>query len=68
VIRRYGLLHQNGSPFGGDIAVPAQVLVDRDGTILWRRKAHRITDRPTPDQVLDAIGQPHRPTTDDQRG
>lgn len=54
VIRQYGLLHADGSPFGGDIAVPAQVLIDQDGAIIWRRMANRITDRPDPEQVLAA--------------
>lgn len=55
VIRDYGLVHRGGGPGGGDIAIPAHVLVDHDGTILWRRISHRIQDRPSPDEVLAAV-------------
>lgn len=55
VIRQYGLLHAGGSPKGGDIAVPAHVLIDQSGRIAWRRKSEKIQDRPDPAEVKSAI-------------
>lgn len=57
VIRAYGLVHEGGGPHGEAIAVPAQLLVDRDGAIVWRHVARRITDRPSPERVLEALEQ-----------
>jgi peroxiredoxin len=51
----FGLLHEHGGPGGKDVALPAQVLLDRDLKILWRHVARRIQDRPSPDEVLAAI-------------
>ncbi len=53
----FGLLHEQGGPGGKDVALPAQVLLDRDLKILWRHVARRIQDRPAPDDVLAAIRQ-----------
>lgn len=53
----FGLLHEQGGPGGKDVALPAQVLLDRDLKILWRHVARRIQDRPSPDDVLEAIRQ-----------
>lgn len=55
VIRDYGILHQGGGLHGEDIAVPAMFLIDRNGNLAWSRKAKRITDRPTPHEVLEAV-------------
>jgi len=55
VIRSLGLLHPGGGPGGADIPIPAHVLLDRDGRIVWRRAATRIQDRPDPDRVLAAL-------------
>lgn len=55
VAREYGLLHAGGAPDGSDIAIPAHILVDRNGKILWQRVAKRIQDRPSPGEVLAAI-------------
>ena len=54
VIRAYGLLHEDGG-LTGDIAIPAHVLVGRDGTVLWRHVAPRIQQRLTPEEVLEAV-------------
>lgn len=51
VIRKYGLFHVGGSPKGGDIAVPAHVLIDRSGQIVWKRRSDKIQDRPDPAEV-----------------
>jgi peroxiredoxin len=53
--RAFGLLHAGAGPGGKDVALPAQVLLDRDLRILWRHVAHRIQDRPAPRDVLAAI-------------
>lgn len=53
----FGLLHAQGGPRDTDVALPAQVLLDRDLHILWRHVAHRIQDRPAPSTVLAEIKQ-----------
>ena len=55
VIRIYGLLHPGGGPGGEDIAIPAHVLLDRKGRIVWRHVARKIQDRPDPAEDLRAI-------------
>lgn len=55
VIRDYGLVHAGGAPDGGDIAVPAHMLIGRDGRIVWRRVSGRVQDRPVPEEVLKQI-------------
>ncbi len=55
VIRDYGILHEGGGLNGEDIAVPAMFLIDRDGKLVWFHRAKRITDRPHPREVLEAI-------------
>lgn len=55
VARAYGLLHAHGGPGGGDVALPAHVLLGRDRRIAWRHVAHRIQDRPAVADVLAAI-------------
>jgi len=48
----FGLLHKGGGPGYSDIPVPAHVLVDRDGRIIWRHIAIRIQDRPDPKEEI----------------
>lgn len=55
VIRKYGLIHAGGSHRGGDIAVPAHVLIDRSGQIAWKRRSDKIQDRPDPAEVRARI-------------
>jgi len=54
-IRAYGLLHASGAPGGGDIALPAHLLVDRDGRIVFRHVARSVQDRPDPEEVRKQI-------------
>ena len=54
VVRAYGLLHEKGGRTG-DIAIPAHVLIDRDGRIVWRRRSERVQDRPDPRDVLERL-------------
>ena len=55
IITQYGLVHKGGGPGGSDVAIPAHVLIDRDGTIAWRRASRRVQDRPDPETDLTAI-------------
>jgi len=57
VIQAYGLVHEGGGLEGETIAVPAQLLVAKDGSILWRHVARLITDRAYPEDTLAAIGR-----------
>ncbi len=55
IINAFGLVHQGGGLDGGDVAVPAHVLIDSTGRIAWRHVARKIQDRPHPATVLQAI-------------
>jgi len=55
VIRDYGLLHEQGGLDGEDIAIPAHILIARDGRIIWKHVAQRIQDRPDPADVLTRV-------------
>ncbi len=52
VIRAFGLLHKGGALDDSDIAIPAHVLIDRQGRIVWKYISSRIQDRIDPDDVL----------------
>ena len=55
VIRSYGLLHKGGGQGGADIAVPAHILIARDGQILRRYVSGRIQERLASDDVLRVL-------------
>ncbi len=55
VIRAYGLVHEGGGLDGSDIAIPAHLLIDRDGRIISRYVSRRIQDRLDPRDVLANI-------------
>lgn len=55
VIKAYGLVHAGEGPKGTDIAIPAHVLIARDGRILWRHVSKRIQDRLAPKDVLEQV-------------
>ncbi len=55
VIRRYGLVADNGAPGTSEIAVPGHMLIAPDGRVLWRFAAGRITERPEPAEVLAQV-------------
>jgi peroxiredoxin len=57
VIRRYDLLHRGAGPKGGDIARPAEFLIDSTGTIRWVNLTENIAVRARPEQVLQAFEQ-----------
>lgn len=55
VIEDYGLVHKGGGPDGTDIAVPANILIDKGGRIAWHYVARKVNDRLDPDTVADAV-------------
>lgn len=55
VIRAYGLVHAQGALDESDIAIPAHILIGRDGRILWRHIARRVQDRPDPAEDIEQI-------------
>ena len=54
VIRRYDLLHEKGGP-GGDIARPAEFLIDASGTIRWVNLTEDYRVRARPEELLKVI-------------
>lgn len=52
VARLYGVWHADRK-----IALPAIVVIDRDGVIRWRRVSRSVTDRPSEDDVIDVLGR-----------
>lgn len=48
VLQAYSLVHEGGGPGGSDVAVPAHLLIDREGHVVWRHVAKRVQDRPDP--------------------
>ena len=57
VIRRYDVLHPGAGPKGGDIARPAEFLLDSNGIVRWVNLTDNIAVRARPDQVLEAFNQ-----------
>ncbi len=55
LIRALGLVHPGGAPDGGDIAVPAMLLLEKGGLVRWRHRAGLIQERPDPAEVLAEI-------------
>jgi peroxiredoxin len=53
-IRLYDLLHKAGGPEAGDIARPAEFLVDRTGTVRWVNFTEDIRVRPRAQEMLAA--------------
>ena len=54
-LRALGLLHARGGPGGHDVALPAHLLVERGGRVVWRHVATRIQDRPHPAALEAAL-------------
>ena len=55
VIQSFGLVHPAGGPQGEDIAIPAQILIGRDGKIVSRHISARVQDRLDPDTVVEMV-------------
>ena len=56
VIRRYDLLHADGGP-NGDIARPAEFLIDPSGTIRWVNLTDDYRVRARPEEILKVIDE-----------
>ena len=54
VIKKYGLVHAAGRQDGGDIARPAEILIDGEGVVRWVMFTDNIRVRARPEQVLEA--------------
>jgi len=70
IIRRYNLQNRNFTPKGGpfrDMAIPASILIDVDGKVLWMNQATDFRVREHPDKVLADVraalrlGKPAQP-------
>lgn len=55
VVSEYGVLHQGAGPGGSDIALPAMVLIDCNGRIVWQYVSKRVQDRPSAEAILKVI-------------
>lgn len=55
VIQKYGLVKPGAPPDAKDITVPAHVLIDPSGRIVWRYKSKLVQDRPDPAEIRKAI-------------
>lgn len=53
-ISRYDLVHKGQGEKGGDIARPAEFLVDSSGTVRWRMLTENYWVRARPEQILEA--------------
>lgn len=56
VIRRYDLLHEHGGP-AGDIARPAEFLIDSTGTVRWVNLTEDYRVRSRPADILKVIDE-----------
>ncbi len=52
VIQAYGIVHEGAGPGGADIALPANILIDKNAEVVWTHIASNIVDRLSPDEVL----------------
>jgi peroxiredoxin len=55
VIKRYQLLHAGAGFEGGDIARPAEFLVDPSGVVRWANFTENYWVRATPEQIMEAV-------------
>ena len=53
-IRQYGLLHEKAGENGADIARPAELLVDKSGTVRWVNLTEDFRVRARPEEMLRA--------------
>ena len=64
IIRRYNLQNRNFTPKGGpfrDMAIPAAILIDTDGKVLWMSQATDFRVRRDPHEVLADLRAAIRP-------
>jgi peroxiredoxin len=57
VIRRYDLLHKGAGAGGGDVARPAEFLVDRNGVVRWRNLTEDYRVRARVEEMLAEAGK-----------
>ena len=62
-IRSLNLLHESFARFGKTMPVPANILVDRNGVVVWTHYAGLVTDRPDPRFVLERVKSLAPPAT-----
>ena len=56
LVTQLGLLHHE--PMGrGDIAIPANFLMDKSGRIVWRHIATYVQDRADPDDIKAEVAR-----------
>lgn len=53
-IRAYDLVHGGAGIDGGDIARPAEFLIDANGRVRWRMMTENYWVRARPEQILEA--------------
>lgn len=53
VIRRYDLLHKGAGEGGTNIARPAELLIDKTGTVRWINLTENYFVRARPEQILE---------------
>jgi peroxiredoxin Q/BCP len=53
VINEYGLVHHE--PSQGDIAHPANFLIDKEGKVVWRYVSTHVQDRADPAYVAERV-------------
>jgi peroxiredoxin len=54
------LIAPQRSQSGGDTVAPTTALIDRGGTVRWVSRKGTFLERPTPDEVLDALDKQQR--------
>jgi peroxiredoxin len=57
VIRLYDLVHAGAGPGGGDVARPAEFLIDSTGTVRWVNLTESIAVRARPGQILKTVDE-----------
>jgi peroxiredoxin len=57
VLDLLNIRHRKGRMDGGDIAYPAQILVDKDGIVRWTFTSDSYRVRAEPDDIFAAIEQ-----------
>jgi peroxiredoxin len=53
--RTLNLVHESFGKLGKTLAIPANILVDEKGTVLWTHYANIVMDRPAPAKVLAKV-------------
>lgn len=54
-IRALNLVHESFGKVGKTLAIPANILVDRNGSVVWAHYANIVMDRPAPEKVLQKV-------------